>query len=82
MSAAEELHNRGVRIEELRAQNAELVAALEGVVNDVQAWCDAVERGTGWDDWDHYYKNFAYRGGLVRARAALAAAGQPQGSGK
>ena len=29
MSAAEELHNRGVKIEELRARNAELVAALK-----------------------------------------------------
>ena len=65
----------------LRASGyAELVAALEGMVNDVQAWCDAVEKGTGWDDWDDHYKNFAYRGGLKRARAALAAAGQ--GSGK
>jgi hypothetical protein len=66
----------------LRAQNAELVAALEGVVNDVQAWCDAIEKnGTSWDDWDDHYKNFAYRGGLVRARAALAAAGQKTGGG-
>ena len=31
MSAAEELHRRGVRIEELRAQNAKLVAALEDI---------------------------------------------------
>jgi hypothetical protein len=65
----------------LRAKNAELVAALEGVVNDVQAWCDAIEKnGASWDDWDDHYKNFAYRGGLKRALAALAAARHKQGS--
>ena len=31
-------------------------------------WCDAVrDKGTGWDDWDDYYKNAAFRPGPLRA---------------
>jgi hypothetical protein len=48
MSAAEELHNRGVRIEVLRAQNAELVAALVEIEkNDRRAYeMAAIARAT------------------------------------
>lgn len=32
-------------------------------------WCVAVdENGTGWDDWDEYYKDAMYRDGPLRAR--------------
>jgi hypothetical protein len=26
----------------------------------VTEWCEAVQRGTGWDDWDHCYKAMCY----------------------
>lgn len=30
-------------------------------------WCVAVNvNGTGWDDWDEYYKNAMYRSGPLR----------------
>lgn len=30
-------------------------------------WCVAVEQnGSGWDDWDEYYKDAAYREGPLR----------------
>ena len=51
----------------------EVREVLEGLVRDVQDWVDAIDNnGTGWDDWDEHYKNFAYRGGLTRAHALLA----------
>jgi hypothetical protein len=32
-------------------------------------WCVAVDQnGTGWDDWDEYYKDAAYRPGPLRER--------------
>jgi hypothetical protein len=53
------------------AREKALREALEGVVHDVQEWCSAVERDSSWDGWDEHYKDFAYRGGLDAARAAL-----------
>jgi len=32
-------------------------------------WCEAINRnGTGWDDWDEYYKDAAFRPGPLRNR--------------
>ena len=57
-----------------RARVAELEAGFGVMIDDVQDWCDQITNvGSSWDDWDHHYKGFAYRGGgLSRARALLA----------
>ena len=121
MSAAEELHNRGVKIEALRAQNAELVAALKAVreaiedQDDLEAFAiikhalAAAGQPRYMDGWTRWTitppplgvdLDFAqpstrrrWRGRAEnfpvnqrdetwwRLRAALAAAGQPQGGG-
>jgi hypothetical protein len=66
-----ELQERQVK---LTAERDRLREALEMMVNGVQEWCEAIEKnGTSWDDWDEHYKNFAYRGGLDKAREALKA---------
>ena len=35
---------------------------LEEAVNLIAEWCVAIEdRGSGWGDWDHYYKEASFR---------------------
>jgi len=72
-SSAEYTREMGAR----HAATMEEVREVLGVlIGDVQAWVDAVDNnGTSWDDWDYHYKNFAYNGGLDRARALLAKLG-------
>ena len=58
---------------ELDTITAERDAAIEMLAE----WCVAIQvNGTGWDDWDDYYKDAAYRPGLLRKLldAAIAAA--------
>lgn len=39
----------------------------ETALNMLAQWCNAVNyNGTGWDDWDEYYKDAAYREGPLR----------------
>lgn len=65
--------DRIVERDAARAEAAMLRETLTWVLNDVQAWCDAIaEDGAGWDYWDDYYKSFKW-GGIEKARAALAA---------
>ena len=41
---------------------------LETALDMLADWCVAVEvNGTGWDDWDEYYKDAMYRDGPLRA---------------
>jgi hypothetical protein len=45
------------------ADNAALVAAFRSTHEIVKEWCKQIkETGTGWDDWDEYYKQMAYGG--------------------
>lgn len=45
-------------------------------------WCVAVdENGTGWDDWDEYYKDAMYREGPLRAQLDKAIAEARERSG-
>lgn len=40
---------------------------LEIALAMLAGWCNAVsECGTGWDDWDEYYKDAMYRDGPLR----------------
>lgn len=40
---------------------------LDAALNLLAGWCDAVENGgTGWDDWDEWYKDSCYRPGPLR----------------
>lgn len=63
----------------LSAKNAEIEALKEAnatALGLLAAWCCAIERnGTGWDYWDEYYKDAAYRPGPLREQldAAIAA---------
>lgn len=44
----------------LERERDEAIALLAG-------WCDAVKNnGTGWDDWDEWYKDACYRPGPLR----------------
>lgn len=55
---------------------AELDMEIEALRNDLNTalwmlagWCVAVdENGTGWDDWDEYYKDAMYREGPLRSQ--------------
>ena len=55
---------------ELRRQHAEIDALRNQrnmAVSMLAEWCRAVDKnGTGWDDWDEYYKDAAYRPGPLR----------------
>lgn len=48
-----------------------LKQTLTWVLNDVQEWCEAVDEDASWDGWDKHWKDFYWRGGLEKARAAL-----------
>ena len=45
---------------------------LRAVIDEAQEWCDAVDRGTSWDYWDHHFKAMKYKL-LPAARQALEA---------
>lgn len=58
------------------AEIASLEADKTTALGLLAAWCCAIDRnGTGWDDWDEYYKDAAYRPGPLREQldAAIAA---------
>lgn len=69
----------------LKLENARLLSALTAseaalaeargqvaVLREAaQAWCDAVERDSSWDGWDHHYRAMKYR--ILPATADLAA---------
>lgn len=65
---------QAAELEALRAERDELRTRLEAAERDrdialgmLAAWCVAVDvNGTGWDDWDEYYKDAAYRPGPLR----------------
>ena len=60
------------RAERAEASEAKLLKTLAWVINDVQNWCDAVDREFSWDGWDdEHFKNFHWRGGLDKARAVI-----------
>lgn len=40
----------------------ELISQRDAAIKILAEWCVAIERnGTGWDDWDEYYKDAKYR---------------------
>jgi hypothetical protein len=42
-------------------------ALLDAALDLLAGWCDAVKNGgTGWDDWDEWYKDACYRPGPLR----------------
>ena len=60
-----------------RSDSTEVLATeIEVLRNDLNTalwmlaeWCVAVdENGTGWDDWDEYYKDAMYREGPLRSQ--------------
>ena len=34
---------------------------IKALVETAQEWCDAVDRGTSWDYWDHHFKDMKYK---------------------
>ena len=49
-------------------EHQEMQAKLDIALDMLAEWCVAIEvNGTGWDDWDEYYKDAAYRDGPLRA---------------
>jgi len=44
------------------AQVKDLVKHFKDLICDVQQWCDAVERDSSWDSWDHHYKSLKWTG--------------------
>ena len=45
----------------------QLTAQRDQAVQMLADWCDAVrDNGSGWDDWDEYYKDAAWRPCLIR----------------
>ena len=88
MSAAEELHNRGVRIEELRAEITHLKYERQEIIDNALA--EKAELVAALEELAITPAAYVRRGRcdseerelLARTRAALADARQPQGSGK
>jgi hypothetical protein len=40
---------------------------LKEAIDLLARWCDAIDTvGTGWDDWDEYYKDARWRPGPLR----------------
>jgi hypothetical protein len=69
IDAKKDISTLAAEIEALKEVNATALGLLA-------AWCCAIERnGTGWDDWDEYYKDAAFRPGPLREQldAAIAA---------
>ena len=82
MNAADELHNRGVRIEELRAEITHLKYERQEIIDNALA--EKAELVAALEEARNLIRNLGGQHGELFARiaAALAAAGQPQGSGK
>ena len=66
--AAEVIHAHETESRELQAE-VERVREERGIaIGMLSGWCIAVDQnGTGWDDWDEWYKDAAYRPGPLRA---------------
>ena len=63
------------QIEGAISENEQLRRDLDVAIGMLAAWCVAVDvNGTGWDDWDEYYKDAAYRPGPLRERLDAAIA--------
>lgn len=57
------------------SENEQLRRDLEIALDMLAQWCVAVDvNGTGWDDWDEYYKDAAYRPGPLREQLDAAIA--------
>lgn len=47
--------------------NKELEQKYAAAISLLAKWCHAVDtKGSGWDDWDEYYKDAAYRPSILR----------------
>jgi hypothetical protein len=55
----------------LARENATMRKALTEIMNAATEWCEAVDRGTAWDNWDRHFKNMKWSV-LDHVRAALA----------
>ena len=54
-------------LDALRKENEQLRLERDDAIKMLAEWCAAVEEnGTGWDDWDEYYKNARYRPCFLR----------------
>lgn len=72
-NAADALEALLIDRDALRVNLEKATKALENAISGIEAWCKAIqENGTGWDDWDEHYKDFAYRGGLDDMQSVLA----------
>ena len=57
------------QIEGALSENEQLRRDLDIALGMLAAWCVAVDvNGTGWDDWDEYYKDAMYRPGPLRGQ--------------
>jgi len=60
-----------------RAESAERKLAmaketLTSIIDDVQLWCDAIDRDSSWDGWDDHFKSMKWDN-LPAYRASLTA---------
>lgn len=54
-------------IETLEAELLKVKQERDIAVSMLAEWCCAIDRnGTGWDDWDEFYKDAAYRDNPIR----------------
>ena len=69
----EDVDDAREEIKKLRCEVAVLHRRVHVAVQHIAAWCVAVKTiGTGWDDWDEYYKDAACReDALPEIRALL-----------
>ena len=60
--------NKAKTIAELEAEVIVLKNQRDCALQMLADWCVAIDKnGTGWDDWDEYYKDAAYREGPLRS---------------
>lgn len=45
---------------EEKEKQDELLKAFTQLVNEVQAWCDAVDNDASWDGWDSHFKDIKW----------------------
>jgi hypothetical protein len=56
------LHEAANEIDRLAAEVEKIGNQRDVAVAHIAAWCVAIEQnGTGWDDWDEFYKDAVYR---------------------
>ena len=61
------MDHQQAEILELRAKLQKAEAERDTALEMIACWCVSIElNGTGWDDWDEYYKDAAYRPGPLR----------------